>query len=84
MRQEEFGAISDAEVYEGVGGGEVIESYPEDRPYPSVLILGRTSSGRPLHLVCAHAQKEDRAIVITVYQPDPTRWTEDFRRRRSE
>jgi hypothetical protein len=83
MRQEEFGPVSDAEVYEAVSGGEVIESYPEDQPYPSVLVFGRTQSGRPLHVVVAVARDEDRAIVITVYQPDPRRWEDDFRRRRS-
>jgi len=31
--------------------GEVIEDYPDDQPYPSCLVFGRTQSGGPLHVV---------------------------------
>jgi hypothetical protein len=81
MRAEEFGPINEQEVYETVASGKVIEDYPDDQPYPSVLILGYTVSLRPLHVVCAYNDEDDMAIVITVYQPDPSRWV-DFRRRR--
>ncbi|MFB0533457.1 MAG: DUF4258 domain-containing protein [Anaerolineae bacterium] len=60
--------------------GEIIEDYPDDTPYPSCLVLGRTQRGRPVHVVCAHVPEEDRSIIITVYEPDPDRWIE-FRRR---
>lgn len=81
MEIEEFGRIFDYEVYEAVCSGEVIEEYPEDTPYPSVLILGRTSISRPLHIVCAYNKEESLAIVITVYQPDPELWIEYKRRK---
>ena len=55
--------------------------YPEDEPYPSCLIYGKTSANRPLHVVSAYANDDDTAIIITVYQPDPERWV-DFERRR--
>ncbi|MBI4745940.1 MAG: DUF4258 domain-containing protein [Deltaproteobacteria bacterium] len=71
MEIEEFGRIFEHEVYEAVCSGEVIEEYPEDRPYPSVLIYGRTTSDRPLHIVCAYNEEENLSIIITVYQPDP-------------
>ena len=81
MREEEFGAITDQEVYEAICSGEVIETYPDDTPYPSVLIFGRTGASRPLHTVCAYDGVGDQAIIVTVYQPDPGQW-EDFRRRK--
>jgi hypothetical protein len=81
MRLEEFGPIQEPQVFEAIQAGEVIESYPEDQPYPSVLILGRTLAGRALHVVCAYDEEDDLAVVITVYEPDPARWI-DFRRRR--
>jgi hypothetical protein len=81
MRAEEFGPIGEQEVYEAIIAGEVIEGYPDDQPYPSVLILGYTESQRPLHVVCAYDSEDDMAIVITAYQPNPSRWV-DFRRRR--
>jgi hypothetical protein len=46
MRSEQFGAIREHEVYEAASTRAVIEEYPEDQPYPSVLVLGRTSAGR--------------------------------------
>lgn len=81
MRSEELGPIKEQEVFEAVQAGEVIESYEEDKPYPSALVYGRTSQDRPIHLVCAYVEEEDMAIVITVYEPDPSRWI-DYRRRR--
>jgi hypothetical protein len=82
MENEEFGRILDHEVCETVYSGEVIEEYPEDKPYPSVLIFGRTMADRPLHIVCAYNKREDLAIIITVYHPNPELWTEYKRRRK--
>ncbi len=82
MENEEFGQILDYEVHEAICAGEFVEEYPDDQPYPSVLVLGMTKRGRPLHVICAYNQDEDCAIVITVYQPDPQRWIE-YRTRRT-
>ncbi len=81
MRLEELGPITDQELYEAVCAAEVVETYPEDRPFPSVLIYGSTGANRPFHAVFAYDAEDDRAVVITVYQPDPAQW-EDYRRRR--
>jgi len=62
--------------------GETIESYPDDAPYPSRLVLGWVGD-RPLHVVVADPPGEDAIIVITVYEPDPGRWEDNFRRRRT-
>lgn len=58
----------------------IIEEYPEDKYSPSVLLLGFTPVGRPLHIQVSVA---DSALtrIITLYEPDPTEWVE-FRRRR--
>ena len=75
--------ISVAELEQAVSSrSEVIEDYPDDKYGPSCLILGFTSSGRPLHVQCSYAK---RALVkiITVYEPDPKLWT-DFRARDSD
>ncbi len=81
MRSEEFGRISDTEVFESILNSEIIMEYPEDKPYPSVLIFGKTKKNRPLHIVCAFNSDEELAIVITVYQPNPKHW-KDFKRRK--
>jgi hypothetical protein len=58
-----------------------IENYPDDEPYPSYLIYGKTKKKRPLHIVCAYSKEEDLVIVITVYQPDPQKWIDNERRK---
>lgn len=80
MDKEEFGEISANEVFDAALNGKIIELYPEDEPYPSCLIYGRTSENRPLHVVCAYSGESDIVIIITVYQPDPARWIDLERR----
>jgi hypothetical protein len=81
MENEEFGEIMEGEVFEAIRSGKVIEHYLDDEPYPSCLIYGKKSKGRPLHVLCAYTKDEELAIIITVYQPDPNRWI-DFERRK--
>lgn len=74
--------ISETEVEDAVKNGIVIESYPDDRPYPSFLSLfdkGKTS----LHVVYA-LDEEKTAIIITVYRPDPSVWETDLRTRKEK
>ncbi len=72
--------ITVGELREAIANGEVIEDYPDDKYGPSCLIFGRTAAGRPLHVQCSYPA---RLIVkiITLYEPDPTLWT-DFKVRR--
>lgn len=60
--------------------GEVIDDYPEDTPYPSRLILG-CYRGRLLHVVAANNWLDKEVIVITVYEPDPSEWDLECRKR---
>lgn len=63
-----------------IQSGTTIESYPEDTPYPSRLVLG-WDRDRPIHVVVADNLLDEETIVITVYQPDPMRWDVSFTRR---
>jgi len=69
------------EIYFTVANGEVIEDYPDDRPYPSCLIYGNTFGGDPVHSVWAFNNENKWAVLITAYRPDPNLWI-DFRNRR--
>ncbi len=73
--------IGNEDVRHVLATGEVIENYPDDTPYPSRLIMGWRNS-RPLHIVVAENSVEQSIIVITVYEPDPKLWDDDYRRRR--
>ncbi len=63
------------EIYLSVFQGEIIEDYPNDKPYPSCLIMGKNFSGEPIHSVWAYNTDNQWAVLITVYRPDPGRWT---------
>jgi hypothetical protein len=73
--------ISDDDVQSVLLNGEEIESYPDDFPYPSRLLLAWCES-RPIHLLVADNVSDNESIIITVYQADTMRWEVDFRRRR--
>ena len=81
MENEEFGQINDAELGQAIENGRIIEEYPNDKPYPSYLVFGKTLEQWPIHAVCAWNRDEESAIVVTVYEPDPARWVEFEKRR---
>ena len=72
--------ITERDVRGILYGGETIEAYPDDTPYPSRLVLGWCRD-RPLHVVAAENAEAQETIVIPVYDPDPTLWEPDFRQR---
>ena len=75
--------IAAAEIEQALlGPSEVIEDYPLDKYSPSCLVLGYTDSGRALHVQCTYPES-GVVKIVTVYEPDPSRWT-DMRTRRRE
>lgn len=68
-------------IYFSVVHGEIIEDYPNDKPFPSCLILGYTMEDEPVHSVRAYNEQKQWAVLITVYRPDPNLWI-DWRERR--
>ena len=73
--------VSEEEVRRVVTVGETIETYPEDKPFPSRLVLGWSGS-RPVHVVVADNVAAQEAIIITVYHPDAEEWEAGFKRRK--
>ena len=69
------------DVQKALATGETIEDYPEDKPYPTKLILGYIGS-KPLHVVVAGDDEMGEVIVVTVYEPDSGQWDSTFRRRK--
>ena len=57
METEPFGGIRVGEILEVLQRGEIIEEYPDDKPYPSCLILGRTLTGRVLILFAPRSKR---------------------------
>ena len=71
------------EILFSVLRGEIIEDYLTDQPYPSCLILGTTPAGVAIHSVWAYNKNNGWAVLITVYRPDPERWTNRRERRKA-
>ena len=72
--------ITAEDVRTVVTDGEVIQSYPEDKPYPSRLVLGWRGI-RPIHVVVAEDNEDGILIVVTAYEPDPIQWDSGFKRK---
>ena len=64
-----------------IANGEIIKHYNNDKPYPSVLILG-TINNLPLHVVVG---KDELGIcyLITAYIPTNLIWNNDFKTKRN-
>lgn len=71
--------IDPLEIREALLHGEIIETYPDDPRGESCLVYGQTLSGRDLHVVCGLASTT--LWVMTVYEPDPTAWSDPRTRR---
>jgi len=74
--------LSVVDVIDGTPGGEVIEDSPDDPRGPSCLALLHVGGEEPIHAVWAFDDGSGRAILVTVYRPDPDRWSDDLKRRR--
>jgi hypothetical protein len=61
--------------------GEIIEDYPDDRPFPSALFLGWFER-QPLHVVTALDFVRGYCFVITAYKPDLNHFEPDYKTRR--
>lgn len=76
--------LSVVDVIDQTQNGEVIEDYPDDPRGASCLVLMNVGDKQPVHAVWAFDDGSGRAILITVYRPDPTRWSDDLRQRRAK
>ncbi|MBI2962115.1 MAG: DUF4258 domain-containing protein [Deltaproteobacteria bacterium] len=63
--------------------GRVIEDYPTAKPLPARLILGWIGS-RPLHAVAGFDAASQTEEVVTVYEPEPAKWDQNFSVRRKK
>ena len=74
--------VSVKKVARALQAGEVIEDYSSEMPEPSRLVLGFQGK-RPFHVVTSENPDINETTIITVYIPDPQKWTKDFRNRRA-
>jgi hypothetical protein len=63
--------------------GEIIESYPDDRPFPSALLFG-IRGDKALHAVAAYNPAEQKVVIISAYHPDAEHFEPDFKTRKKK
>ena len=73
-------SIARKDVLSVMESGSIIESYPDDRPFPSVLLAA--SETVALHVVTALDRATGYAYVITAYSPDSAHFESDTMTRR--
>ena len=73
--------ITVEQVKRAVKMGDEIKDYPDDKPYPSKLLLS-IENELPLHVVAAYIYAENKCIIITAYNPDINLWSDNFKKRR--
>jgi Domain of unknown function (DUF4258) len=69
------------EVLDAIENGETIESYPNDTPHPSMLILSHVQ-GKFVHVLVARDPDSEECIIVTAYVPDATQREPGYRKRR--
>ncbi len=69
-------------VSQAIHAGVIIEDYSAEMLQPGQLILSFQGK-RPFHVVTSENVETKEIIIITVYLPDPQKWSKDFRVRRS-
>lgn len=73
--------ISTDDLFSAIRAGEIIESYLDDEPCPSVLMLGFIRD-HAYHVVLGICN--DHLRVITAYMPDDEHWIDTRTRREKE
>jgi|GEM_PF-80052 len=73
--------ISRTRVVGAIHHGEVIQSYADDLPFPSVLIAHVDDD--PVHVVVGYDEANTEVHVITAYRPDLEHFEEDYKTRRT-
>ena len=61
---------------------EIVEEYPEDKYFPSYLLLGRRGE-EAFHVLFGADMEGQNTRVVTAYYPSPEEWEADLKTRRS-
>ena len=72
--------INQEDIEYALLNGEIIESYEDDYPYPSCLVLGLNKSNEYIHVVCGSNGME--LWLITAYYPNQAEWEDDLKIRK--
>ena len=72
------------ELVFSLSGASVVEDYPQYGKGPCALVLQHLPNGDPIHAVWGIPRNAiSPAVLITAYRPDPARWSDDFKTRKT-
>jgi hypothetical protein len=72
------------DIVSGLENALLIEDYPDYPKGACVLVFQLDRNGQPLHAVWGIPRGEKSpAVLVTAYRPDPAKWSEDFRSRKT-
>ena len=61
--------------------GDIIEDYPQAKPYPACLMMAMAKPGKPLYVSLAYDEENDLLHIITVHWLDPCKWEDPWTRK---
>lgn len=73
--------ITREEIRSVLQRGEIIECYPDSRPYPGCLLFGYATT-KPLHIVITIDTENGFLYIITAYIPDELHFESDLKTRK--
>jgi hypothetical protein len=72
------------DIVEGLAAAVVVEDYPDFPKGSCVLVLQQDKAGGPMHVVWGIPKGQTSpAVLVTAYRPDPAKWDETWRKRRT-
>ena len=71
------------DIKEALMSAQIIETYEDDYPFSSCLLLGY-SGEKSLHIVSAISNIDDILLIITAYRPSIDEWLPGFVKRRTK
>lgn len=72
--------VTDDELKLVILEGDVIEEYPQAKPYPKCLLM-KHIRGEPLYVSCSF--NGEKARIITTHWYDPEKWLDPWTRRKT-
>ena len=64
------------DIEKAIMTGKIIETYADDKPFPSCLISGIDKERLYIHIVLS--SDKSFIYVITAYHPDENKWTDNY------
>ncbi|MFQ5646966.1 MAG: DUF4258 domain-containing protein [bacterium] len=75
-------SLKRSDLLKAVDSLEIIESYPDDKYFPSYLLFG-LANAEVFHVLVGVDLSEKNIRIITAYKPNSAEWSNDLRIRRT-